>query len=75
MTKDKGKTQTQDMSEIMGVKPYGSIGPNRTTVETRVIEKMKKKKKVEVAEGSTSKSGVKANAGECSKAIGNFVNR
>jgi hypothetical protein len=71
MTEDKGKKEDFDESELMGVKPYGNIGPDRTAEETKVVEKLKKKK----AEGSTSQSGEKANVGEVSKAIGSFVNR
>lgn len=72
---DKGKVETHDMSNLMEVKPYGNIGPDRSQEETKVVEKLKKKKKVEVAEGSTSESGEKANVGSVSKAIGSFVNR
>jgi hypothetical protein len=72
---DKGKVETFDMSNLMETKPYGNIGPDRSQEETKVVEKLKRKKKVEVAEGSTEESGQKANVGEVSKAIGNFVNR
>lgn len=76
-TEDKGKVSTYDRSDILGQKPYGNIGPDRDTEETKsVVGKLKKKKAdALVAEGSTSKSGEKANVGEVSTAIGNFVNR
>ena len=70
MTTDKGKVETHDMSNLMETKPYGNIGPDRTQEETKVVEKIKKKKKVEVAEGSSEESGTTANVGEVSKAIG-----
>lgn len=69
---DKGKTTTEDQSDLMGVKPFGSIGSDRTQNETKsIVDKLKKKR----AEGSTQKTGEKANVGEVSSAIGNFVNR
>ena len=73
---DKGKVTTSDQSDLMGIKPYGNIGPDRTTEETKsVVGKLKKKKKGAMrAEGSTVQSGEEANA-HVSKAIGNFVNR
>ena len=73
---DKGKTATHDQSDLMGIKPFGNIGPDRTTEETKsVVGKLKKKKGSALrAEGSTVKSGEEANA-SVSKAIGNFVNR
>ena len=73
---DKGKTTTHDQSDLMGIKPFGNIGPDRTTEETKsVVGKLKKKKGSALrAEGSTVKSGEEANA-SVSKAIGNFVNR
>ena len=74
-TEDKGKVETHDQSDIMGVKPYGNIGPGRTTEETKVVGKLKKKKGESLrAEGSTQKSGESANADGVSKAIGHFVN-
>ena len=73
---DKGKVETHDQSDLMGVKPFGKIGPDRTTEEAKVVGKLKKKKGEAIrAEGSTSKDGEKANVGEVSKAIGDFVNR
>lgn len=71
ITTDKGKKEDFDESELMGVKPYGNIGPGRSAEETKVVEKLKAKK----AKGSTSESGEEANVGKVSKAIGNFVNR
>lgn len=68
---DKGKKENFDESELMGVKPFGWIGPNRTAEEQKVVEKLKTKR----AKGSTSQSGEKANVGEVSKAIKSFVNR
>jgi hypothetical protein len=74
---DKGKTTTTDQSGLLGVKPYGNIGPDRDADEAAgVVTKLKKKKLDALrAEGSTSESGEKANVGEVSKAIGNFVNK
>ena len=74
---DKGKKETVDQSDLLGVKPFGNIGPDRTAEETKsVVGKLKKKKKGSLrAEGSTTESGEKANVGGVSKAIGNFVNR
>jgi hypothetical protein len=74
---DKGKNTMHDMSNLMGVKPYGNIGPGRDTEETKsVVGKLKKKKSDSlIAEGSTSKSGEEANVGKVSSAIGSFVNR
>ena len=71
ITIDKGKKEDFDESELLGVKPYGNIGPGRTAEETKVVEKLKKKR----ATGSTSESGQEANLGKVSTAIGNFVNR
>lgn len=68
---DKGKVETTDESELMGVKPYGNIGPGRSAAETKVVEKLKNKK----AKGSTSQSGEEANVGKVSTAIKSFVNR
>lgn len=70
-TEDKGKVETSDESDLMGIKPYGNIGPDRISDEQKVIEKLKKKR----AEGSTQESGEEANAGKTSEAIGKFVNR
>ena len=74
MTEDKGKTQSFDKSDLMGVKPFGSIGPDRTTEETKkIVSKLKKKKMGgHVAEGSTTESGECANV--ASKAISGFAN-
>lgn len=73
---DKGKVATHDMSHLMGQKPYGNIGPGRTAEEAAIVGKLKKKKASSlIAEGSTEESGEKANVGEVSKSIGNFVNR
>lgn len=73
---DKGKVNTHDQSDLLGVKPFGNIGPGRTQEETAVVGKLKKKKADALrAEGSTSQSGEKANVGEVSTAIGSFVNR
>ena len=77
-TEDKGKSATHDQSDLLGVKPFGNIGPDRSTEETKsVVGKLKKKKGEALrADGSTVESGEKANAGcGVSKAIGNFVNR
>ena len=74
-TEDKGKVETHDMAHLMGSKPYGNIGPGRSQEETKVIEKLKNKKKAEVAEGSDEVSGTKANVGEVSRSIGDFVNK
>ena len=71
ITTDKGKKEDFDESELLGVKPYGNIGPGRTAEETKVVEKLKKK----LAKGSTAESGAEANLGKVSTAIGNFVNR
>ena len=74
-TEDKGKTNTSDQSQLMGVKPFGWIGPDRTTEETKnVVSKLKKKKSGLLAEGSTSQSGEKANAGPVSSALSGFAN-
>lgn len=74
---DKGKVTTHDQSDLMGVKPFGSIGSGRTTEETKkIVGKLKKKKVGSLrAEGSTIESGEKANAGRVSTAIGKFVNK
>lgn len=71
---DKGKKENFDQSDLMGLKPFGNIGPDRTTEETKVVEKLKKKKTDALrAEGSTLESGIKANAGDVSHAIGSFA--
>ena len=73
---DKEKTTTHDQSDLLGVKPYGSIGPGRSTQESAIVGKLKKKKAGSLrAEGSTSKSGEKANVGECVKAIGGLMKK
>ena len=73
---DKIQTTKHDQTDLLGQKPHGSIGPGRTTQETAIVGKLKKKKLGSLrAKGSTSVSGEKANVGECSKAIGAFVNR
>ena len=75
-TEDKGKKENFDQSDLMGVKPYGNIGPGRTAEEAKVVTKLKKKKVGSLrAEGSTEQSGEEANAGSITKSIGNFVNR
>lgn len=61
-TIDKGRKINYDQSDLMGMKPFGSIGPGRTTKE--IIGKLKKKKiNCLRAVGSTSKDGEKANLG------------
>ena len=77
MSEDKGKKENFDQSDLMGKKPFSSIGENRDTEETKnVVSKLKKKKVGALrAEGSTHEDGEKANAGGCSKAISGFVNR
>lgn len=72
---DKGKVANHDQSDLMGIKPFGNIGPGRTTDETKSVVSKLKKKKVDSlrASGSTSQSGEKANVGDISKAIGRFV--
>lgn len=73
---DKGKKESFDQSDLMGIKPFASIGPDRDTNETKVVEKLKNKKsKALRADGSTIESGQKANVGEYVGAIKNFVNR
>lgn len=76
-TEDKGKTNTFDQSDLLGIKPFGNIGPGRTTEETKSVVSKLKKKKVDSlrAEGSTSQSGEEANVGDISKTIKGFVNR
>lgn len=79
MTKieDKGKTTSHDQSDLLGVKPFGNIGPDRNAEDTKSVVGKLKKKKVDSlrADGSTVESGEKANAGGCSKAIKDFVNK
>ena len=74
---DKGKKVSHAQSELMGVKPFGNIGPGGASNETKSVVGKLKKKKVDslVADGSTSQSGEKANVGEVSCAINSFVNR
>lgn len=77
-TEDKGQTTSHDATELLSVKPFGNIGSDRSTEETKkVVDKLKNKKGQGglIAKGSTQKSGETANVGEVSKAIGNFVNR
>lgn len=75
-TEDKGKMKNHDQSDLLGVKPYGNIGPGRTTEETKSVVNKLKKKKVDSlrAEGSTVESGEEANI-KASRAIGNLVNK
>ena len=71
---DKGKKKDYDQSDLMGMKPFGSIGPCRKTEE--IVKKLKNKKtKLLRAAGSSSQSGEKANLGEVSKKLKGFVNR
>ena len=76
-TENKGKSEMHDQSWLMGVKPFGNIGPGRTVDEMKTVDKVKKKAKEKymMAKGSTSQSGEEANVGEVSTAIGSFVNR
>ena len=70
---DKGKSSMHDESFLMGVKPFGNIGPDNGI---DIVGKLKKKKTDSLlAKGSTSKSGEEANVGKVSTAIGSFVNR
>ena len=63
-TEDKGKMKNFDQSDLMGMKPHSSIGPDRTTEETKVVSKLKKKKADALrAEGSNWKDGETANVG------------
>ena len=68
---NKGKSEMHDQSDLMGIKPFGNIGPGRTAEEQKVVEKIKRIR----AKGSTAESGDKANVGGVSTAIGSFVNR
>lgn len=74
---DKGKVETHDQSDLMGIKPFASIGPDRDIEETKSVVTKLKKKKVDSlrADGSTVEDGEDANVGKVTKAIGNFVNR
>ena len=75
-TEDKGRTTTHDQSDLLGMKPFSSIGPDRSADEVAVVGKLKKKKAEALrAKGDTHEDGEKANLGSCSKAIGNFINR
>ena len=76
-TEDKGKVKTHDQSDLLGIKPFGNIGPGRSADEMNAVVSKLKKKKVDSlrAEGSTSESGEEANMGNVSKAIKGFVNR
>ena len=74
-TEDKGKMQQSDQSQLMGQKPFGTIGPDSDSMAAakRVLNKLKKKKvSGHLAEGSTSESGETANV--ASKAISGFAN-
>ena len=74
-TEDKGKKEDFDQSDLMGLKPFGNIGPDRTQEETKVVSKLKKKKAEALrAKGSTYESGKEANAGGVSDAIQKFAN-
>jgi hypothetical protein len=74
---DKGKSEMHDQSDLMGVKPFGSIGPDRSTEETKsVVGKLKKKKADSMrAEGSTSEDGEKANLGGNIGTLNRFANK
>lgn len=73
---DKGKTVSHDQSWLLGEKPFGHAGSDRTAAESKVVSKLKKKKeKYMMAKGSTQASGDEANAGKVSTAIGGFVNK
>ncbi len=76
-TEDKGKVKTHDQSDLLGLKPFGNIGPGRSTEETMSVVSKLKKKKVDSlrAEGSTAQSGEEANVGNVLKSIKGFVNR
>ena len=62
---NKGKVMSHDQSELMGVKPYAEIGPDRTSEEAtkNVVNKLKKNKKgsADTAKGSTTEEGEAAN--------------
>ena len=74
---DKSKKTQEDQSDLMGVKPFGNIGPDRSQEETKSVVSKLKKKKLDSsrADGSTTESGEKANLGDVTTAIGKFVNR
>ena len=73
---DKGKKMGYDQSDLLGQKPYGSIGPGRSVAETKLVRKLKKRKAGFLrAKGSTAKSGEKANVGGYSRLMKHFVNR
>lgn len=72
MATDKGKKIEIKQHDLLGVKPFGSIGPGRSQTETKVVKKLVGKVR---AKGSTSKSGETANVGPVSGSISNFVNR
>ncbi|MFA7301825.1 MAG: hypothetical protein WC069_05965 [Candidatus Shapirobacteria bacterium] len=74
---DKSKKTQEDQADLLGMKPFSSIGPDRDTEETKsVVDKLKKKKLNSTrAEGSTEEDGQKANLDKMTGAIGNFVNR
>ena len=74
---DKGKTESHDQSDLMGVKPFGSIGEDRSAEETKsVVSKLKKKKAGAIrTEGSTSESGEKANLGDLVGTLNRFSNK
>lgn len=74
-TQDKGQTTTYGQADMMGSKPHGAIGGERTAVQSAVSKVKVKKANALRAAGSTSKSGQEANVGKCVKAIGTFVNR
>lgn len=86
VNEDKGKTKMYDQSDLMGMKPFGNIGPDRTVEQMKVVGKLKKKKAGQLrAKGSTEESGETDNAGgtdssngknaaKISTVIGHFVN-
>lgn len=69
---DKGHKMVHPQEDLMGMKPFGSIGENRSQMKTKIVSKLKDKIR---AKGSTSMSGKVANVGGVSGAIKNFVNR
>lgn len=76
---DKGKVETFDQSDLMGLKPFSSIGPDRedtTNDESKIVSKLKKKKADSLrADGATQEEDDKANAaGSVATAIGKFSN-
>jgi hypothetical protein len=73
---DKGQKENFNQSDLMGLKPFSSIGPGRTTAETMVVKKLKNKKASQLrAKGSTFKEGIEANAGKVSAAMGSFARK